>query len=46
VFIDPSTFGGKKPSNEIRTMLQMARIPTMLITMGDDIGAALAQRPI
>ncbi len=46
VLVDPFTFGGKQPSGDFRNMLQLARIPTVSVGMGDDIAAALAQRPI
>jgi len=46
VLIDAKSFGGKQPGDDFRTMLQLARIPTVPIAMGDDIAAALAQRPL
>ncbi len=44
VLIDPFSFSGSKPSDEIRALLRLAKIPTMVISMGDDLSAALAQR--
>ena len=46
VLIDPSTFNGGKSSDEMRGILQMANIPTVIVRYGDDIAAALAQRLI
>ncbi|GAB4345188.1 MAG: DUF58 domain-containing protein [Phototrophicales bacterium] len=46
ILIDASTFGGIKPSDEIRGILQMANIPTVVIRYGDDIATALAQRSL
>jgi uncharacterized protein (DUF58 family) len=45
IYIDPATFGGA-PSEEIRGMLQLARIPTLVIRNGDNLAIALTQRPI
>jgi uncharacterized protein (DUF58 family) len=45
ILIDPFTFGGKTPSDDLRAMLQLAKIPLIPISMGDDLAAALAQRP-
>ena len=44
VLIDPFSFSGSKSSDEIRALLRLAKIPTMVISMGDDLSAALAQR--
>lgn len=46
VFIDPSTFGSPYPSDEMRGILQVARIPTITVRMNDDLSTALEQRPI
>lgn len=43
VFIDPATFGGTQNSEEIRGILQLAKIPTVIVNNGDDIAVALAQ---
>ena len=46
IFIDPASFIGGQPSDEMRGMLQLARIPSVTIQKGENITAALAQRPI
>ena len=46
VLIDPYTFSGDKSSDELRAILQLAQIPLIPISMGDDIAAALAQKPL
>jgi len=46
VLIDPQSFGGGISSDEVRGMLQLAKIPTVIIRKGDDLRAALEQRPI
>ncbi|MBC7814155.1 MAG: DUF58 domain-containing protein [Burkholderiales bacterium] len=46
VLIDPSTFGGTTSSDELRGMLRLAKIPTIIIRRNDDLTAALAQRPL
>jgi len=46
VFVDPHSFGGAQPAEEIRGMLRLGKIPTISIRKNDDLGAALAQRPI
>ena len=46
LLIDPYTFGGDLPSDELRSMLRLANIPLIPVAMGDDIAAALAQRPL
>lgn len=46
VFIDPQTFSPQRDSSSIRGMLQLAKIPTVQIGKGDDLSAALEQRPI
>ncbi len=45
VFIDPHTFEPQLDSMPIRGMLQLARIPTLVVSKDDDIAAALQQRP-
>lgn len=45
VFIDPTTFGGFTPTDEIRGILRLARIPTLVVRQGDDLTAVLGQRP-
>jgi hypothetical protein len=46
VLIDPASFGGKTPINDLKGRLQLARIPTVIIRRGDDLAAALAQRAL
>lgn len=46
VFIDPYSFGGLTPADEIRGLLRLAKIPTVVIRKNDDLTAALAQRPL
>ncbi|MBL8134955.1 MAG: DUF58 domain-containing protein [Anaerolineae bacterium] len=46
VLLDPQSFGGGVPTDDVRTMLRLANIPTFLIRCGDDLTAALAQTPI
>ena len=45
IFIDPQTFDSQHDSSEIRGMLQLANIPTLIIGKGDDLTVALEQRP-
>ena len=45
VLVDPQTFDSQLDSSPMRGMLQLARIPTVVINKNDDIAAALAQRP-
>ena len=46
VLIDPFSFGGMTPPDDTRAMLRLGKIPSMLIRKGDDLSAALAQRPL
>ncbi|MCY4069956.1 MAG: DUF58 domain-containing protein [Chloroflexi bacterium] len=46
VFIDPQTFDPRQDSGEIRGMLLLAKIPTLIVGKGDDLTVALEQRPI
>lgn len=46
VYIDPSSFGGKVVPENTRAMLRLAKIPTVTVSRGDDLTAALRQRPI
>lgn len=46
VLIDPTSFGGTGSVEDARVMLRLAKIPTIVIRNGDDLGAALSQRPI
>jgi uncharacterized protein (DUF58 family) len=46
VLIDPSSFGKPTPTEDFRSMMRLGKIPTLIIRKGDDLSAALAQRPI
>ena len=46
ILIDSASFVGGQSSDEMRGMLQLARIPTINIRKGDNLTVALAQRPI
>lgn len=46
VFVDPSSFDPYSNSDEMRGMLQLAKIPTILVNKNDDLTAALEQRPV
>ncbi len=46
VLIDPSSFGGITPPDDTRAMLRLGKIPSMVIHKGEDLTAALAQRPL
>jgi uncharacterized protein (DUF58 family) len=46
VLVDPYSFGGTTPSDEMRGILRLARIPTITASKNDDLSAVLAQRPI
>ena len=45
VYINPKTFSAEQDSSAARGMLQLAKIPTIVISKDDDLAAALAQRP-
>jgi len=46
IFVDPTSFGSNQPSDEVRGMLQLSRIPTIVVRRGNDLTTALTQRPI
>ncbi|MDE2777339.1 MAG: DUF58 domain-containing protein [Chloroflexota bacterium] len=46
IYINPQTFSAGRDSNAIRGMLQLAKIPTIVISKDDDLAAALEQRPV
>lgn len=46
VFVDPHSFGSPQPTEDVRGMLRLGKIPTIPIHRNDDLSAALAQRPI
>ncbi len=45
VLVEPRSFGSPTPSDELQGVLQLAKIPTIIIHKDDDISAALGQRP-
>lgn len=45
VYINPQTFSSNQDSSAIRGMLQLAKIPSIVISKDDDLGVALEQRP-
>lgn len=46
VLVEPSSFGGKDVPENTRAMLRLAKIPTVTVRRGDDLTAALRQRPL
>jgi uncharacterized protein (DUF58 family) len=46
MLVDPSSFGGLSSTNEVRDLLRLAKIPTIIVRKNDDLSAALSQRPI
>ncbi len=46
VLVDPERFGGNRNSAELQAILRLAKIPTIVVRMGDDLVAALSQRPL
>jgi uncharacterized protein (DUF58 family) len=46
VLVDPYSFGGLTQADEMRGLLRLAKIPTVVVRKNDDITAALAQRPL
>lgn len=46
ILVDPFSFQGSMRTDEITGLLRLAKIPTLTVRKNDDIGAALAQRPI
>lgn len=45
VYINPQSFSPERDSNAVRGMLQLAKIPSMIISKDDDLAVALQQRP-
>jgi uncharacterized protein (DUF58 family) len=43
ILLDPATFGGRADVRASQTMLRLARIPSLVISCGDDLTAALGQ---
>jgi uncharacterized protein (DUF58 family) len=46
ILVDPSSFGGSSPADEIVALLKLAHVPTITVRKNDDIGSVLAQRPL
>ncbi|MDX1991643.1 MAG: DUF58 domain-containing protein [bacterium] len=46
VLVDPQSFGGSVSADEIRGILRMVKIPTLLVRQGDDLTTVLEQRPL
>jgi uncharacterized protein (DUF58 family) len=46
VFIDPTTFGKPGTSDELLGSLNLARVPTLRISKGNNLSLALSQRPL
>ncbi len=46
VLIDPASFGAPVHADDTRAMLRLGKIPSVLIHRGEDLTAALAQRPL
>lgn len=45
VYINPKTFNPKRDSSAVQGMLQLAKIPSIVVSKDDDLTAALEQRP-
>lgn len=45
IFIDPVGFGSSVTSDEMKGLLQIAKIPTIVVNYGDDLTTVLGQRP-
>ena len=46
IFVDPTSFGASGSSEDVRGMLSLTKIPTIVVRQGDNLSAVLAQRPI
>ena len=46
ILVDPHSFGGFHRPDDLVALLRLARIPTIVIHKHDDLGLALAQRPL
>lgn len=46
VLINPQSFGGVQSPDEMRGMLQLAKIPSIVVQRNDELTASLAQRPL
>lgn len=45
ILIDPSSFGAPASLTSVQSMLRLARIPILTLRRGDDLSAALCDRP-
>jgi len=46
IFVDPQSFNAHHDSDAMRRMLQLAKMPTLVVGRNDDIALALEQRPV
>lgn len=46
VYVDPASFAPLHPTEELRGMLQLARIPTITVRKGDPLKDVLQQKPL
>lgn len=46
ILVEPQSFGGSKSSDEIRGLLHLARMPTLLVERGDDLSSVLCKPPV
>ena len=45
ILVDPFSFGGEQPADDLLANLHLERIPVVTIQMDDDIASALSRRP-
>lgn len=45
VLVDPQSFGGPQSPDDLRGLLRLAKIPTLVVRKHDDLSMVLAQRP-
>lgn len=46
ILVDPASFGGTTSSDEIRGLLRLAKMPTIVVKSGDDLSSVLCQSPV
>ncbi len=46
VLVDSQSFGGTTPTDNIRGILRVAKIPTIVVNRNDDLTSVLGQRPL
>jgi len=46
ILLDPTTFGGYGDVDSVRSMLRLGKVPSLTISYGDDLSAALSQNSI